>query len=103
MPAIKKIRIDLNTSPVLLDRAFQIADGQIATCVIKDLVACLQRLGIDDLAIYCLAFRKLKTSVALAVAQPFVEHNLSSVIQDAVFKRRSLFAIIRIRRWFPFF
>ena len=103
MPAIKKIRIDLNASPVLLDCAFQIADGQIATCVIKDLVACLQRLGIDDIAIYCLAFRKLQTGVALAVPQPFVEYNLSFVIQDAVFKRRSLFAIIRIRRWFPFF
>jgi hypothetical protein len=41
---------------------------------------CLQRLGIDDIAIYCLAFRKLKTGVELPVAQPFVEHNLSSVI-----------------------
>jgi len=102
MPAVKKTRIHLNASPVFLDCALQLPDGQIAACVVKDFVARLQLLGIT-MSIYCLALRKLKTSIALPVVQPFVEHNLSFVIQDALFKRRSLFVITRIRRWLPFF
>src|SRR6266568_301716 len=36
MPAIEKVRSDLNTAPVFLHRASQIADGEVAIGVIKD-------------------------------------------------------------------
>ena len=37
MPAVEKIRIKIDTAPVFLDRAIQIADGEVAVRVIKDL------------------------------------------------------------------
>ena len=38
MPAIEKIWRDLNTAPVLCDCAFQVADREVAACIVKDLV-----------------------------------------------------------------
>jgi hypothetical protein len=36
MPAIEKIGIKLHASPVLLDRAVQIANGKVAAGVVKN-------------------------------------------------------------------
>ena len=38
MPAIEKIRIKLYASPVLLDRAGQIANGNVAARIIKNVI-----------------------------------------------------------------
>jgi len=38
MPAIEKIGIKLHAPPVLLDRAIQIADGNVAAGIVKNLV-----------------------------------------------------------------
>src|SRR5262249_18854044 len=43
MPAIEKIRIKLYAPPVLLDRAVQIADGNVAAGLVKNLVGTLLR------------------------------------------------------------
>src|SRR5262249_481408 len=41
VPAIEKIGIKLHAKPILLDRAAQIADGDVAAGVVKNFVRCL--------------------------------------------------------------
>lgn len=38
MPAIEKLRVKLDTAAIFFDGAFQLTNGEIAVCVIKDVI-----------------------------------------------------------------
>ena len=122
MPAVEKIRRYLNALSVFRDGTFQIANSDVATGVVKDLIrrllwhsssssSSVQRIfdyedddeNEDDLIAALLldvnwsAFAELKTGCLLAVAQPFVENNALLVIAKPFFKRCLFLASTTIR------